>query len=293
MSRLEVAQAELARLRKRQVAATGIPAAGAAMVFVVASRSVLPGLVLAGLGLVWMLIFAIVLHCVWLRAFPGYHAAAARAVAIAAEVAELRGRVTAIYAQYRRRRKGERFKTVYQLVGRSVHALEEALAVGMFHERREVFVTAFMRAGVAARVTASIGSPYSCRPADDPGLWADHFERLGCDEIRQYHNHPSHDGKTRPSRHDYACMQSLRDRCGSHGDVLRTFIICWNRVREWKVFEYDRRDHWLSHEFDAAVRGVQIHGRGAQGGSGPALSKGTRSWVQGSRPRPSTNTSMP
>ena len=51
-------------------------------------------------------------------------------------------------------------------------------------ERREVFVTAFMRAGVAVRVTASIGSPYKCAAADNPARWAQHVDRLGCDQIR-------------------------------------------------------------------------------------------------------------
>jgi len=30
-------------------------------------------------------------------------------------------------------------------------------------------------------------------------------------------------------------------------------IICWNTLREWKVFEYDgEHRHWLGHEFDAS-----------------------------------------
>lgn len=91
----------------------------------------------------------------------------------------VRTRVAAIFDNYRERIKGEAFKRAYALVGKSTAQLEEALAVGMYREHREVFVTAFMRLGVAVRVTASIGSPYRCAAADNPARWAEHVDRLG------------------------------------------------------------------------------------------------------------------
>ena len=251
MSRLEAAQKELTQLRMRQVKATVIPAICIGAVVVLAVGPARPALLRAAVGVVLVLAFA--LHLAWRRVFPAYRAWSERAAVLTSEVSQLRGRVTAIFAKYRKRRKGERFKTAYQLVGRTVPELEEALAVGMFHERREVFVTAFMRAGVAARVTASIGSPFSCRAADDPRRWPEHCGRLRCDEVRQYHNHPDHHGKTRPSAKDFLATQSLRKALVPHGEKLRTFIICWNRAREWRVFEYDDDAHWLCYEFDAAV----------------------------------------
>jgi hypothetical protein len=124
----------------------------------------------------------------------------------------------------------------------------------MYREQREVFVTAFMRRGVAVRVTASIGSPYCCSAADNPARWRDHIERLGCDEIRQYRNHPVHNGSTSPSPTDVKISESLKVLLGPHNAKLRSLIICWNSIREWKVFEYDEAGrYWIHFEFDAAV----------------------------------------
>jgi len=205
-------------------------------------------------GLVALLVSAFLFHRVWRTTFSTYRQWSDRSTEIVAEIAALRRRITAIFDKYRERRKGERFKQAYDLAGRSVRDLEEALAVGMYRERREVFVTAFIRAGVAARVTASIGSPYRCAAADTPSRWKDHVDRLACDEIRQYHNHPVHCGRTRPSSTDFKTSQSLRSLLGPHGTKLRSLIICWNRVREWKIFEHDDEGrHWLGFEFDAAV----------------------------------------
>ena len=96
--------------------------------------------------------------------------------------------------------EGEAFKTAYDLAGQTVGGrLEEALAIGMFRERREVLVTAFMRAGAAVRVTASIGSPTgvplrTIRPAgpSTSSAWA-------ATKSASMHNHPAHHGATRPS----------------------------------------------------------------------------------------------
>ena len=193
-------------------------------------------------------------HHAWKAVFPAYRNWATRSGQIEQEIVRLRARVTGIFASYRERSKGEAFKKAYALVGKSVTQLEEALAVGMHRERREVFVTAFMRAGVAVRVTASIGSPYRCAAADNPARWADHVDRLGCDEIRQYHNHPAHSGTTRPSQTDFRTSRSLRRLLGHQGAKLKSLIICWNALREWKVFEHDDdRRHWLCGELDAAI----------------------------------------
>jgi hypothetical protein len=197
---------------------------------------------------------SLLLHHVWKALFPTYRKWLNRSEEITQEIVRLRARVTAIFDAYRERSKGEAFKKAYGLVGKSAAQLEEALAVGMYRERREVFVTAFMRAGVAVRVTASIGSPYRCAAADNPARWAEHIDRLGCDEIRQYHNHPVHRGTTQPSSIDFRTSRSLRRLLGHHGSKLKSLIICWNGLREWRVFEHDDdRRHWLYREFDAAL----------------------------------------
>jgi hypothetical protein len=254
VSRYDDIQKELTRLRFRQAVATLPPALLVVALAVLEASSAVSAPLLVLIGLIGVPLMSFVLHHVWKALFDGYHQWAVRSSQIAREIAALRARVATIFERYRERRKGEPFKTAYDLAGRSVSQLEEALAIGMFRERREVFVTAFMRAGAAVRVTASIGSPYRCAAADNPARWAEHVERLGCDEVRQYHNHPAHHGDTRPSLVDFRTSGSLRRLLGSHGPKLRSLIICWNQLREWKVFEYDAdKKHWLCDEFDAAV----------------------------------------
>jgi hypothetical protein len=246
VSRYEALRNELGPLKARQAGALAAPTIFTAVLLAMAAG------LLAGVAALAVLPFA--LHRLWRLTLPAYRAWSDRAAQISAEIAELRQRITAIFEKYRERHKGERFKQAYELNGRAIQDLEEALSVGMYRERREVFVTAFMRRGVAVRVTASIGSPFRCSASDDPARWAGHLERLGCDELRQYHNHPVHDGLTHPSRVDVRTSRSIKTILGPHGAKLRSLIICWNGVREWKVFEYDDAGrHWLHSEFDAAV----------------------------------------
>ncbi len=129
----------------------------------------------------------------------------------------------------------------------------------MFRERREIFVTAFMRRGVVVRVTASIGSPFRCSAADNPAKWKDYFEKLNCDEIRQYHNHPAHNETTRASPIDRKSCKTLKELLMPHSSKLRSFVICWNDLREWKIFEYDEAGmHSLHFEFDAGSIDCQL-----------------------------------
>jgi len=206
------------------------------------------------LALAAILLLPFPAHLLWRRLFRSYRSGSERCAAIRRELRQLDQRINRIFAAYRQRQQGEHFKKAYELAGRPLRELEEALSVGMFREQREVFVTAFMRQGIAVRVTASIGSPMRCSAADNPARWAEHLERLGCDEIRQYHNHPVHDGQTAPSRTDIRTSKTLRKLLGPHGHRLRSLIICWNPAREWKVFEHDTQGrHWLHFEFDAAA----------------------------------------
>ena len=252
MTRFDALQTELVGLRMRLTAATVIPAALTVAVVVGITGAKLT-LISVALGLAALFTVPLVLHRMWRALFGRYRRWSDREIQIKAEIAGLRQRISAIFDKYRERKKGERFKTAYDLTGKTIQELEESLAVGMFRERREVFVTAFVRGGIAIRVTASIGSPYRCAAADDPFRWAEHIERLQCDEIRQYHNHPEHNGKTRPSPTDFRTSRSLKSLLGPHGAKLRSLIICWNGICEWKVFEHDHEQkYWLCFEFDAA-----------------------------------------
>lgn len=183
--------------------------------------------------------------------FPPYKNLLNELHEIHSEVSSLRRSVDAIYEKYRLRSKGEQFKRAYELVGKRVQNFEENLAVGMSREQKEVFVTAFLRAEEVVRVTASIGSVFRCSAADDPRRWQQHVERLNSDEIRQYHNHPVNKNRTRPSYADYETSATLIQLLGQHGSKLKSFIIYWNEIREWRIIEYNEKGkYWLTYEFD-------------------------------------------
>jgi len=172
---------------------------------------------------------------------------------ICSEISRLRRNIDHVFQKYDAREKGETFKKAYSLQGRSQKDLEEALAVGMFHEKREVFVAAFMRNGIAVRITASIGSPYKCSASDNPKKWSFYLSKLRCTELRQYHNHPVHNGSTKPSLTDIRTSGMIQNLLGAQSNKLKSLIIFWNPHQEWKLLEYAANGkYWMSHEFDAS-----------------------------------------
>lgn len=206
--------------------------------------------------LLMIVCLSMALHWLWWLLIPRYRRWSKRSTHIRAEIIRFQEEIACVFNKYPKRRKGERFKQAYGIVGKSVRELEEALSVGMFRERREIFVTAFMQKGRVARVTASIGSPFRCSPADNPARWKYHVEKLDCDEIRQYHNHPVHNGRTQPSPADVESCRALKILLRPHGSKLRSLIICWNDLREWKVFEYDEvGQNSLHFEYDVELSG--------------------------------------
>ena len=167
MSRYDVLKVELLHLRMRQTVALGLPAVAVASL----SYAAISPPFLARSFVVVLITFAIapvIFHCVWRLLFRPYRQWSDRSTEIADQISRLRGKVASIFEMYPERKKGEQFKRAYYLTGKSLHGLEEALSIGMYREKREVFVTAFMRAGIAVRVTASIGSPHRCSSADKP-----------------------------------------------------------------------------------------------------------------------------
>jgi hypothetical protein len=187
--------------------------------------------------------------------FPRYRTLQDELHKVQSEVSSLRRSVNAVYDKYSRRNKGEHFKRAYELVGKTTKDCEERLAVGMNREQKEVFVTCFLKADEVVRVTASIGSVFRCSASDDPRRWKQHIERLSCDEISQYHNHPISNNRTSPSPVDYKTSLSLKQILGHHGNKLRSFIVYWNEIREWRIMEYDEKcKHWLIYEFDIAAQ---------------------------------------
>jgi hypothetical protein len=207
------------------------------------------------LSLVALLTLPLGFQFVFKQLFPRYSILLNELHKIQSEVTSLRHSVDTVYDKYRLRNKGEQFKRAYELVGKWTKDCEEGLAVGMSREQKEVFVTCFIKAEEVVRVTASIGSVFRCSAADDPRRWRQHIERLNCDEIRQYHNHPINNNRTCPSPVDYKTSLSLKKILGHHGNKLRSFIIYWNEIREWRIMEYDEKGkHSLIYEFDVAAQ---------------------------------------
>lgn len=185
-----------------------------------------------------------------------------RRSSLCSEMKDLREKILHLFLKYDARKRGETFKKAYSLQGRGLRELEEALAVGMFHEKREVFVAAFIRNAIAVRVTASIGSPYKCSAADNPGKWGYYMGKLRCTELRQYHNHPVHNGLSSPSLTDIRTAGKIESLLGAHSAKLRCLIIFWNPYQEWKVLEYGANGkYWISHEYDASAQ-HEIHSVG-------------------------------
>jgi hypothetical protein len=191
-------------------------------------------------------------RALWRSSSSWYRDVSGQLEKVTAEMANLDRAMRQIYDRYPRRRKGEQFKRAYDLSGRTVEEFEEALAVGMKHEQKEVFVTAFVNGGKVVRVTASIGSPFRCSNADNPRLWKDHIDRLECDSLLQYHNHSVSNNSTVPSLQDYTTHKRIGEELGRHAGRLKSLIVYWNRINEWRVMEYDADRCWLSHEFDVA-----------------------------------------
>jgi hypothetical protein len=253
MSRYELLHEELNRIRARQFLSSLIPALIIGILVGSVVRNTCAISISITISVITILVGVILSHHLWRIMSVWYANLCDRAKIITCEIHSIQKQVDSIFSKYRERMKGERFKKAYHLSGKTLYELEEALSVGMYREQCEIFVTAFMRKGVTVRITASIGSRYRCSPADKLGNWEYHSERLGCDQIRQYHNHSVHNGKTQPSQMDYKTSKVLESVL--NGIEFRSFIIYWNAIREWKVIEYSGDGKsWLYFEYDAAAQ---------------------------------------
>lgn len=254
MSRYDTLRSELGRIRRSQLVAVAVPTAIVAGVSTLISLQHSTGSFAFCVLVVALFVLPILLHHLYSGTFVSYARMLSRAKEIEPELRSLRQTVDHIYEGYSRREKGQQFKQAFDLRGRSIASLEEALGVGMHFERNEIFVTAFITKGIATRVTASIGSAFKCSAADDPSRWREHVTRLGCEEVRQYHSHPDHNNKTEPSSVDYRTCQRIKELLREHADKLHSFIVYWNEIREWRIIEYDENQkYWLSTALDAST----------------------------------------
>jgi hypothetical protein len=142
------------------------------------------------------------------------------------------------YSSIPRRPRGRHFKSHYELANTTIDDFENRLAVGMWHEQREVWVTAFCNNGRVLRVTATIGSEFTCRPSDNLSSWIMNARRLGCTELRQYHNHLVNNNATRPSPIDLMSSKALEKEMEIFNISFKSYIIYWNKILEYKILEY-------------------------------------------------------
>ena len=243
MSRYDTAARRLNELLGSRRRAIGYPAMAAALLAaaIAPAAGAATGMSFFALPLLAACATGLLTDRVLQRVSAAYRREAAEFSALRRELAQLRSGMRALLREVPRRRKGQPFKAAHRLRGLPVDEFEKRLALGMCAEGREVFVAAFVRAGVVVRVTASIGSAFGCRASDDVRQWSRHVERLRCDEIRQYHNHPVFANETAPSARDRRATAVFRRLLGGHGDKLKSYIIYWNEIREWRILEYDER----------------------------------------------------
>lgn len=197
------------------------------------------------------LLFALILHLILNKLNRWYSDQITKIDSYKFEIAEIKNSIEARISAFPFRIKGERFKTVFNVVGKPLIEVEETLAIGMWKEQKEVFATVFMKNNYAVRMTATIGSRHRCSPSDDPKKWPEIFKKLNCDEIRQYHNHPVKNNKTKPSYNDYRSSLSLKGLFKSEKSLFKSYIIYWNKIGEWRILEYSDNDKdRLSYVFD-------------------------------------------
>ena len=161
-----------------------------------------------------------------------------RMKALTKEIQALRAKALTLYHSMPRRAKGRHFKSHYDLRGSTIEDFEKAIAIGMLHEQKEVWVTAFCRSENVLKVTSTIGSKFICRPSDSVTSWHKNALRLQCNEVRQYHNHLTSRNFTRPSPQDIKTTKSLEESLHKLGLQFQSYIVYWNKILEYKILEY-------------------------------------------------------
>ena len=96
-----------------------------------------------GFYLVTCVVLTPIISWIWNNAWEPQQKRNGSRSRICVEISSLRAKIVNMYHKYETRKKGETFKKAYSLQGRSQKELEEALAIGMFHEKREVFAVSY------------------------------------------------------------------------------------------------------------------------------------------------------
>lgn len=118
------------------------------------------------------------------------------------------------------------FKKLYDLdKHQPITEFERKMVRGMFAENREIFVTAFVTETHVLRVTATIGSKYSCRASDNINLWGVKAQKIGASKIKQYHNHPDVFGRSFPSNTDKKGHRNLKPFIERHDIEFQSLLV--------------------------------------------------------------------
>ena len=139
----------------------------------------------------------------------------------------------------RETRRKPPFKKRYELDQvQPVIEFENKMVNGMFSESREVFVAAFANDTHVLKVTATIGSKYSCSASDDVNSWGAKAVKIGATRIRQYHNHPHEFGRSFPSRADKRGHRALKPVVEQWGVKYQSFLVYKSWLGRAKIKEY-------------------------------------------------------
>lgn len=191
-----------------------------------------------------------ILEAVW----PWYSKRARTLRTVEGDIGRLSRRAAELYDSVPKRSFRSQFKKHYDLSGRNIEEFEQLLAIGMRHERREVWVAAFCQSQHVVRVTATIGSAYRCSPSDDIARWPARVKELQCTSVRQYHNHPGTSRSTSPSPQDRLTSRGIEKLLAGRGVEYHSYIVFWNEIGEYRILEYDGNDFQrLVRVFDAAA----------------------------------------
>ncbi|MEA3360320.1 MAG: hypothetical protein U9R17_13075 [Thermodesulfobacteriota bacterium] len=147
-----------------------------------------------------------------------------------------------IFTPVNRKQKSRRrpFKIRYDLDRKQliINYFEQKMVQGMLSENREVFVTAFCRGKHVLMVTATMGSKNQCRPSDNIYNWGEKSTKIGANEIRQYHNHPTVFGRSFLSRTDKKSNRYFNNILKPYDVNFRSFLVYPGRLGGHSIREY-------------------------------------------------------
>jgi ribosomal protein L20A (L18A) len=155
------------------------------------------------------------------------------------QVDSIEQEVKKLYDSVNNRKKGSLFKKHYNLTEKSINDFEKILSIATWKEQKEIYVTALCKNDIVAKVYATIGSKYKCRPSFNVRKIVDIAESIRCEEVREYHNHLVCENIAKPSDKDILSLKTMNSFFSGSKIKYRCFIIYWNQILEYRVIEYN------------------------------------------------------